>query len=1150
MTDAAFRCLIRILGLVSLALPLLVSCGGNEAQDGAATAHASQIVLHIKPPEATSLLRSPDVAALPTSRQMIVIARLQIDVHIPGRAKPVTARVDNLQDEFVVVELSVPQGTGRQIEVQAFNRAQAVIYAGTTQVDLIRAVQDVTIDLEPVLSLNPLIQAHVNAETGAQLTVDANARVLSGLTVTIPPGALTRDTVFTLGTRNHAGLLPALPPEVISVSPVLGFDAMGESLAEPASIAFPYRIANAGARQLELSEEELGNSTFHFFVLTPGSTSWQSLGNAAIDPAAGTITAPFIAFGSGVVGRMVNTPPMATAPPLTVLEDTVGQSQIHVQDPDDNQAHTFAITLAPTNGMANVSATGLVTYTPNTNASGPDTLTVTVTDSGEPPQSTMVVIPITITPANDPPQALTANLTTIEDAPFNGHLNAVDDDGDPLSFHIDQPAGKGVVTLTDPAMGTFVYTPHPNATGPDHFTFYVSDGLVNSNSAAINLSITPVDDPPVAMDDSRTTDEDRMVNIAVLMNDSEVDGEALTITAVTQGNQGTVTHDGTTITYTPDPDIHGMDSFTYTVRDAPGGTDTANVNVTITPVNDPPIALDRTLLSIDTIPTPGTLLGVDVDGNPLTFSIVSPPGLGATANIIDMFQGTYLYDFNMPQPPPNSLTYKVSDGTLDSNIATVTVDPPLMPYELGYATRAGAVQHEEGIALAPFDNGSVVVTGFFDGTMVLGQGSANETHLMSAGKRDMFIAKYLADGTLAWARQAGGAEDDEATGVMVMVWPNDNTMITGHFQLNATFGAGEPNETILTSAGQRDMFIAQYDPNGMLLWATQAGGSGDDRSLDMTPIFNPSGAAVITGSFQNTAVFGAGQPGEVMLTSAGQRDMFIAKYNLMGQLDWAKRAGGNGDDEGLAAATLSDDEAVITGTFRTTSTFGAAEPGETMLTSQGLGDVFVATYDHMNGMLIWVVQAGGSGEDAGTGVTTLLSEEVVVTGTFDNTATFTDAESTNIDLTSAGARDIFLVQYDSDALISWAVRAGGSGHDEASSIISLPDGSLATSGAFENTATFGPMEPGETMLTSNGLRDIFIAYYDFSGALIAARGIGGTGHDEARDITGLLNGQPVITGTFENMVTFGPGEPLETTLTAEGAKDLFLARFYWAPIPR
>ncbi len=119
MINATLRRWIQVLGLVSLGLSLLVSCSGEASREGEAA--VSQIVLNIQPPAANHSLRSPALAELATSRQVTAIVRLQIDVHVPEQEMPIRAQVDNLQSEPVVVEIAVPQGNGRRIEVRAFN---------------------------------------------------------------------------------------------------------------------------------------------------------------------------------------------------------------------------------------------------------------------------------------------------------------------------------------------------------------------------------------------------------------------------------------------------------------------------------------------------------------------------------------------------------------------------------------------------------------------------------------------------------------------------------------------------------------------------------------------------------------------------------------------------------------------------------------------------------------------------------------------------------------------------------------------------------------------------------------------------------------------------------------------------------------------
>ncbi|MGH8564958.1 MAG: SBBP repeat-containing protein, partial [Gammaproteobacteria bacterium] len=141
---------------------------------------------------------------------------------------------------------------------------------------------------------------------------------------------------------------------------------------------------------------------------------------------------------------------------------------------------------------------------------------------------------------------------------------------------------------------------------------------------------------------------------------------------------------------------------------------------------------------------------------------------------------------------------------------------------------------------------------------------------------------------LVWARQAGGTSSDEARGIGVD--GSGNSYVTGRFRDTATFGPGETNETMLTSAGGNDVFVAKYDSLGDLVWAKRAGGTSDDDGRGIA--VDGSGNSYVTGFFPDTATFGPGETNETMLTSAGGNDVFVAKYDSLGDLVWAKRAGG------------------------------------------------------------------------------------------------------------------------------------------------------------------------------------------------------------------------------------------------------------------
>ena len=139
-----------------------------------------------------------------------------------------------------------------------------------------------------------------------------------------------------------------------------------------------------------------------------------------------------------------------------------------------------------------------------------------------------------------------------------------------------------MASLTLNEDGSFEYTPDENFNGSDSFTYKANDGDDDSEVATVTITVNSINDDPVATDDSATTDQDTDVDVNLLDNDSDVDGDTLTVTNVGAASNGTATNnnDGT-VTYSPNPGFFGDDSFTYTIEDGNGGSDTATVNITV-----------------------------------------------------------------------------------------------------------------------------------------------------------------------------------------------------------------------------------------------------------------------------------------------------------------------------------------------------------------------------------------------------------------------------------------------------------------------------------------------------------------------------------------------------------------------------------------
>jgi len=474
-----------------------------------------------------------------------------------------------------------------------------------------------------------------------------------------------------------------------------------------------------------------------------------------------------------------------------------------------------------------------------------------------------------------------------------------------------------------------------------------------------------------------------------------------------------------------------------------------------------------------------------------------------------------------------------------------TISTDICPGCLISAKRAGGLEYDEGFGITELSDDSTVVAGGFSTSPTFGEGEANETILTTAGSVDIFVAQYNPDGTLAWAKRAGGTGFDRCTGVTAL--SDDSPVATGYFKESATFGEGELNETVLACSGADDMFVARYKPDGTLAWAKRGGGTGPDASNGVTAL--PDDSTVVIGHFSESAIFGEGELSETVLISCEDSDIFVARYNPDGTLAWAKSTCGatlywNNSANGIT--TLSDDSTVVTGTFNGSATFGKGELNETVLVSLEADDIFVAKY-YPNGTLAWAKRIPGEDGQEGLAITSLSNDSFVITGIFHSNAIFGEGEANETILKSVGSQyyDIFVARYNPDGTLAWAKRAGGMNWEFCHGITALSDDSTVVTGKFHDTMTFGEGEPNETVLEAcePEWSEFLVARYNPDGTLAWAKSAGGTYWDVGYGITTLSDDSTVTTGYFCDIATFGEGEPNETALESAGGGDIFIARF-------
>ncbi len=379
--------------------------------------------------------------------------------------------------------------------------------------------------------------------------------------------------------------------------------------------------------------------------------------------------------GGGGSGGTTSSAPVAQAGSLTTTEDTASNSTLVATDVD-SATLSYSIVTPPSMGTLTSfdPNTGNYTFKPIQNANGSDSFTFKANDGSL--DSNIATVTVTITPINDAPVVQAGSLTTNEDAQANNILVATDMDGpNPLTYSIQNQGNKGTAVITNTATGAYTYTPNLNANGSDSFTFKANDGSLDSKIGTITVTITPINDAPVAQVGTLTTDEDIAGSGTLVATD--VDSATLSYSIVTPPSMGTLTSfDPNTGNYTfkPIQNANGSDSFTFKANDGSLDSNIATVTVTITPINDAPVAQNGTLTTDENTVGNGTLVAIDPDGPSLSYSITNdvPPTKG-TVLVINGATGAYTYTPNVGATGSDSFSFKAIDGFSTSNIATISV---------------------------------------------------------------------------------------------------------------------------------------------------------------------------------------------------------------------------------------------------------------------------------------------------------------------------------------------------------------------------------------------------------------------------------------------------------------------------------------------
>ncbi len=370
----------------------------------------------------------------------------------------------------------------------------------------------------------------------------------------------------------------------------------------------------------------------------------------------------------------VNDVPVANPLSINLNEDTPFNGNLTGSDVEGSPLTYSQGSVIAAHGFATINPDGSFNYTPQTNYNGPDSFTFRVNDGTA--FSSEATVTVSVASINDVPVAIPLTLSTNEDTVLNGNLIGTDGESSPLTYSAGSVAAAHGVVVINPSNGLFTYTPNANYNGPDSFSYKVNDGTFNSLDALVSITVVPQNDFPVAVPSSVTTAEDTPVGGLLTATDGDGNPLTFSIGSISPAHGTvTVTSNGVFI-YTPSADFHGSDSFTFKANDGTSDSAEATVTITVTSVNDAPVAVPTSISVTKNIVFNGILVATDADNDPLSYSAGSVSAAHGT--VVILLNGTYTYTPFANYTGPDAFTFKANDGTVNSNeaLVSVTVNAP------------------------------------------------------------------------------------------------------------------------------------------------------------------------------------------------------------------------------------------------------------------------------------------------------------------------------------------------------------------------------------------------------------------------------------------------------------------------------------------
>ncbi|POY34687.1 hypothetical protein C3K47_18795 [Solitalea longa] len=367
-----------------------------------------------------------------------------------------------------------------------------------------------------------------------------------------------------------------------------------------------------------------------------------------------------------------------------------------------------------------------------------------------------------------------------------------------------------------------------------------------------------------------------------------------------------------------------------------------------------------------------------------------------------------------------------------------------------------------------------------------------------------------------------------------------NSYISGTFNDVVSFGTS-PSITSITAKGDKDIFVAKYDPNGNFIWVKSFGSVNADEPRSMAIDSNDN--IFIAGKIGGDVNFDPS--GNAVFTSKGSTDLFLASYDSDGNYRWAYATGNGSEDAANSIAIDKNNDVYLTGTFFYQVAFDPHDPTALTGIPSSL-DFFIGKYTN-DGNLYWVKNIGENNiSHESYWIAVDDQSNVYVTGLFHLTVDFDPSASNAAFLTSKG-NDAFVAKYDKDGNYQWAFNLNNSNIDDIVRpfcVLANTDGTIYLTGYYSGAADFDPSAVATNEMTAIGKYDGFFAKYSKDGAFIWSKSIGGL------DGTAYLAASATdkdnnlyISGGFTRTVDFDPNSGVQNRVCTSLGHDAFIAKY-------